>query len=183
MTVADVGIGTGLVARQASIIIGDPTLITGIDPSIGMMNAGHLPAGLNLLNGRAESIPLPDESVDFVSMGYALRHISDLSVAFKEFARVLKPGGRFCVLEITKPQTPLGTWILKTYMRTMVPLIAWAIAKEPATRTMWRYYWDTIEACAPPSRVLATLRAAGLVEVKRHVELGIFSEYQGLKAV
>lgn len=181
MTVADVGIGTGLVARQASIIIGDATLITGIDPSAGMMNAGHLPAGISLLNGKAESIPLPDESVDFISMGYALRHISDLSVAFKEFARVLKPGGRFCILEITKPQTPLGTWILKTYMRTMVPLIAWAIAKEPATRTMWRYYWDTIEACAPPSRVLATLRAAGLVEVKRHVELGIFSEYQGLK--
>lgn len=183
MKVADVGIGTGLVAREAASIIGDPTLITGIDPSAGMMNAGKLPAGITLLNGRAESIPLPDASVEFLSMGYALRHISDLSVAFTEFARVLKPGGRFCVLEITKPQTRLGTLALKTYMRTVVPIIAWVVAKEPATRTMWRYYWDTIEACAPPAGVVATLEGAGLVEVVRHVELGIFSEYQGRKAL
>jgi demethylmenaquinone methyltransferase/2-methoxy-6-polyprenyl-1,4-benzoquinol methylase len=42
-----------------------------------------------------------------------------------------------------------------------------------------RYYWDTIEACVPPARILATMREAGFVEVHRHVDLGIFSEYCG----
>ena len=46
---------------------------------------------------------------------------------------------------------------------------------------LWRYYWDTIEACVPPERVLATLAAAGLTSPARHVELGIFSEYTGRK--
>jgi demethylmenaquinone methyltransferase/2-methoxy-6-polyprenyl-1,4-benzoquinol methylase len=44
-----------------------------------------------------------------------------------------------------------------------------------------RYYWDTIEACAPPAIIVSALEAAGFVEVIRHVELGIFSEYRALK--
>ncbi len=40
-----------------------------------------------------------------------------------------------------------------------------------------RYYWDTIDACAAPGEILAAIRDAGFVEVSRHVELGIFSEY------
>jgi demethylmenaquinone methyltransferase/2-methoxy-6-polyprenyl-1,4-benzoquinol methylase len=43
---------------------------------------------------------------------------------------------------------------------------------------LWRYYWDTIEACVPPAQVMQTLRNAGLADVERHVELGIFSEYR-----
>ena len=50
------------------------------------------------MEGRAESLPFPDNYLDFLSMGYALRHISDLGVAFAEFERVLKPGGRLCIL-------------------------------------------------------------------------------------
>jgi demethylmenaquinone methyltransferase/2-methoxy-6-polyprenyl-1,4-benzoquinol methylase len=44
-----------------------------------------------------------------------------------------------------------------------------------------RYYWDTIEACASPARVLATLAHAGFVDAARHVELGVFSEYRAVK--
>jgi demethylmenaquinone methyltransferase/2-methoxy-6-polyprenyl-1,4-benzoquinol methylase len=111
-------------------------------------------------------------------MGYALRHINDLSAAFREFHRALKPGGRLLLLEITKPTGRFALWGLKTYMRLGVPLIARVVARRKLTPTMWRYYWDTIEACVPPETVLEALRAAGFVDVERYVELGIFSEYR-----
>lgn len=182
MKVLDVGVGTGLVAAQACTLTGDPTLVTGVDPSPGMMAASKLPAGIVLVEGRAESLPFPDNHFDFLSMGYALRHISDLNVAFAEFARVLKPGGRLCILEITQAQSGLGKFLLKGYMRGVIPLLTSVIARQKDTATIWRYYWDSIEACVPPAQVMATLGASGLAQVRRHVELGVFSEYQAIKA-
>ncbi len=179
MCVVDVGVGTGLVAREAAMLVGDASLVTGVDPSPGMMGAANLPADVKLVEGRAEAIPLPDASADFISMGYALRHISDLEAAFKEFHRVLKPGGKFCILEITKPETYIAQILLKTYMRVVVPLLAKLVARGKNTPLIWRYYWDSIEACAPPASVVTTLEVAGFTRVTRYCELGIFSEYRG----
>ena len=182
MKVLDVGVGTGLVAAQACILVGNPALVTGVDPSPGMMAASKLPDTMVLTEGRAESLPFPDNHFDFLSMGYALRHISDLSVAFAEFERVLKPGGRLCLLEITRPQNRFGRWLLKNYMRSVVPLLTRFVSRQKDTATIWRYHWDSIEACVPPEQVLATLSAVGLTQVKRHLEVGVFSEYQAIKA-
>ena len=182
MKVLDVGVGTGLVAAQACLLTGDPALVTGVDPSPGMMAASKLPKTMVLLEGRAESLPFPDNHFDFLSLGYALRHISDLGVAFTEFERVLKPGGRLCILEITQTQNRLGKWVLKNYMRGVIPLLTRFISRQKESATIWRYYWDSIEACVPPEQVLATLSATGLTQVKRHLEIGIFSEYQAIKA-
>ncbi len=182
MTVLDVGVGTGLVAAQACILTGSPALVTGVDPSPGMMAASKLPSAMVLMEGRAESLPFPDNHFDFLSMGYALRHISDLEIAFAEFERVLKPGGRLCILEITQAQSRMGKWLLKNYMRGVIPLLTRFISRQKDTATIWRYYWDSIEACVPPEQVVATLNAAGLTQVKRHLEVGIFSEYQATKA-
>ncbi|MBI4754687.1 MAG: class I SAM-dependent methyltransferase [Betaproteobacteria bacterium] len=184
MRVVDVGIGTGLVACEAVKIVGDPTLVTGVDPSVGMMANARVPAGVELVQGRAEEIPFPDASFEFLSMGYALRHIGDLSVAFKEFHRVLKPGARVCLLEITRPEAAWSMALLKIYMRGVVPVLARLIGASPDTAKLWRYYWDTVEACAAPAQVLATLEAAGFEQVGRHVEhraLSIFAEYRAVK--
>jgi demethylmenaquinone methyltransferase/2-methoxy-6-polyprenyl-1,4-benzoquinol methylase len=183
MQVLDVGVGTGLVARRAAEIVGNPVLVTGLDPSPGMLGSAKLPAGIKLVEGLAENIPFPDESFDFVSMGYALRHISDLSVAFREFCRVLKPGGRLCILEITRPESRLLTMLLKCYMRGVVPALARLTSKKADTPLMWSYYWDTIAACAPPSRVMHTLEDSGFKDVDRHLELKIFSEFRARKAL
>ena len=182
MKVLDVGVGTGLVAAQACILTGDAALVTGVDPSPGMMAASKLPEAMVLMEGRAESLPFPDNHFDFLSMGYALRHISDLGVAFAEFERVLKPGGRLCLLEITPAQNRFGRWLLKTYMRGVLPFLTRFISRQKDTATIWRYHWDSIEACVPAEQVLATLSAAGLMQVRRHLELGVFSEYQAVKA-
>ena len=178
--VLDVGIGTGLVAREALKIIGPTGKLVGVDPSVGMMEQIDLP-GVELVPGVAESLPRPDASCDFVSMGYAMRHISDVAAAFGEFHRVLRPGGRLVVLEITKPQGRIATALLKGYMRAVVPLIARVVGRRSNTSELWRYYWDTIEACIPPERVLEALRAAGFTEVRRHASLGVFSEYMARK--
>jgi demethylmenaquinone methyltransferase/2-methoxy-6-polyprenyl-1,4-benzoquinol methylase len=182
MKVLDVGVGTGLVAAQACILAGDAALVTGVDPSPGMMAAAKLPGTMVLIEGRAESLPFPDNHFDFLSMGYALRHISDLAVAFAEFERVLKPGGRLCILEITQAQNRVGRWLLRNYMRGVLPFLARFVSRQKDTATIWRYHWDSIEACVPPEQVLTTLSAAGLTQVKRHLEVGVFSEYQAIKA-
>jgi demethylmenaquinone methyltransferase/2-methoxy-6-polyprenyl-1,4-benzoquinol methylase len=184
MRVVDVGVGTGLVAREAARICGNPAAVTGVDPSVGMMANAKVPQGVNLVEGVAEAIPSPDANFDFLSMGYALRHISDLTVAFHEFHRVLKPGGKVCLLEITCPETKWGRFLLKIYMKGLVPLLALVVGKSSNTRKLWRYYWDTIEACVPPEQILAALRAAGFTDVKRHIEvkgMSILAEYQATK--
>ena len=177
MKVIDVGTGTGLVARAAAHLVGPQGSVLGVDPSAAMLANAPATAGVRLAVGRAESIPAPDASADFVSLGYALRHISDVSVAFREFLRVLRPGGRLCLLEITRPE---GRWrraLLKTYMRTLVPWAARVLARERDTPLLMRYYWDTIDACVAPPLILAALDAAGFVEITRRTELGIFSQY------
>ncbi|MDP9908007.1 demethylmenaquinone methyltransferase/2-methoxy-6-polyprenyl-1,4-benzoquinol methylase [Variovorax boronicumulans] len=178
--VLDVGIGTGLVAREALKLIGSTGKLTGVDPSVGMMGQVRLP-GVELIQGVAEALPRPDASCDFVSMGYAMRHISDVAAAFSEFHRVLRPGGRVVVLEITKPEGRIATALLKGYMRAVVPLIARVVGRRSDTSELWRYYWDTIEACIPPERVMQALGAAGFSDVRRHASLGVFSAYTGRK--
>lgn len=178
MMVVDVGMGTGIVSQEILKITGEPSKLIGVDPSPGMMAQAKLPAEVVCKLGRAEEIPVPDASVDFLVMGYALRHISDFSKACAEFRRVLKPGGRLLILEITMPQSRLGTLVLKAYMRGVVPLLARFVSKSSTTPMLWRYYWDTIAGCIPPAQVISSLSAAGLLEASRYVELGIFSEYR-----
>ncbi len=177
MRVLDIGAGTGLTARQAADLVGASGHVTGVDPSVGMIKSANVPAGVEMLVGSAEAIPAESESADFLCMGYALRHVSDISAAFREFLRVLKPGGRMCLLEITRPQGTVGRALLKAYMRGVVPSLAWAFGRNPESPTLMRYYWDTIDACAAPGEILAAVRGAGFIDDSRRLELGIFSEY------
>ena len=177
MQVVDVGTGTGLLARAAVEIVGDPTQVTGVDPSPGMLENAKVPAGVRLLSGSAEGIPLADGCCDFLCMGYALRHISDLSVAATEFYRVLRPGGRLCALEITSPRGRLSRALLRAWFHGVVPRVGAAIVGREDAALLMRYYWDTIEACVPPETILRTLADAGFRDVERQSDLGIFSAY------
>ena len=177
MQVVDVGMGTGLVSREVLRITGQPEHLIGVDPSPGMRAQARLPPAVRCLDGWAEKLPLADASADFIVMGYALRHIADLAAAFAEFKRVLKPGGTLLVLEISKPEGAVATRLLKTYMRGVVPLLARLVSHRAGTPMLWRYYWDTIEACAVPQAVIATLSGVGLRSAQRTLALGIFSEY------
>jgi demethylmenaquinone methyltransferase/2-methoxy-6-polyprenyl-1,4-benzoquinol methylase len=180
MHVLDVGTGTGLLACAAASIIGDPAHVTGIDPSAGMIQHSRVPAGVRLLSGSAEMIPAPDAAADFLSMGYALRHITDLSAAFAEFFRVLRPGGRLCLLEITLPAGAVPRALLRAWLKVLMPRIAALVARRDAPLLM-RYHWDSIEACVPPESIVRELRDAGFVAIVRRVELTMFSAYHARK--
>jgi demethylmenaquinone methyltransferase/2-methoxy-6-polyprenyl-1,4-benzoquinol methylase len=177
MQVLDVASGTGLVAREAISIVGSTGRVVGVDPSIGMLRQAKSLDGLSAVLGVGEALPFADSSFDFLSMGYALRHVDDMAPAFAEFHRVLKPGGRASILEITRPAGRLGRAALRAYMGLLSGIVR--ITRPGASRTseLWAYYWQTIDRCAPPGRVMEALREAGFEEVSRRVELGVFSEY------
>jgi demethylmenaquinone methyltransferase / 2-methoxy-6-polyprenyl-1,4-benzoquinol methylase len=182
MRVLDVAAGTGLVAREAAAIVAESALVLGVDPSPGMLaQAARAVLGVRLALGTAEALPVADESVDFISMGYALRHVSDLGVTFREFFRVLRPGGGLCVLEITRPDGRVRLAALRLYMRCVVPALTRLATRGPDSRRLWSYYWDTIEHCLPPGRIIEAISAAGFHDAARHVELGIFSAYTARK--
>jgi len=181
MRVLDVATGTGLTAREAISVTGRPDRIIGLDPSAGMISEARRNLEYQLVLGRAEQLPVADGRFDFLSMGYALRHVSDLDSVFLEYFRVLKPGGRVCLLEITRPRGSLSMRLLKFYMKGLVPVLARVVARHRETAKLMEYYWDTIAACVPPERILEALQRAGFLDVNRHIELGIFSEYVGTK--
>lgn len=181
MKVLDVAAGTGMVAREAAAITGDPHRVIALDPSGGMLKELTARLSIPALLGRGEALPVADGTFDFLSMGYALRHLADLRTAFAEFFRVLRPGGRVCLLEITAPDGRIPRAILRGYLRGVVPCLTRLTARHAESQLLWRYYWDTISACVPPQRVMESMRDAGFDEVNRHAEIGVFSEYTGRK--
>ena len=176
MRVLDVGTGTGLLAREIVYIVGSSARVVGLDPSSRMMRAGRQP-GIRLVQGVGEYLPFPDRSFDFVTMGYALRHVPDLDVTFEEYYRVLKPGGRLLLLEITPPTSALGYSLARTYFGTVVPLITRLRTGSASAAELMRFYWATIAQCVPPGAVLDSMRSANLATVERAIVHGIFSEY------
>ena len=115
-------------------------------------------------------------------MGYALRHIGDLRQAFREFHRVLKPGGKICLLEITCPESRWGKLPLKIYMKAGLPLLAPFIDHRHNTARLWRYYWDTISkpACRR-RRSSPNWQTAGFRGARRYIDvrgMSVFAEFQ-----
>jgi demethylmenaquinone methyltransferase/2-methoxy-6-polyprenyl-1,4-benzoquinol methylase len=178
--VLDVATGTGLVAREALALVGEGGAVLGLDPSAGMLSQARL-LGIPLVRALGERLPLRDGAFDFVSMGFALRHVADLDGLFAEMRRVLKPGGTACVLEITQPRRAVIATPLRVFMTRVVPAVAGIARRRVAADRLMRFYWDTIEACVAPEAVLGALERSGLGSVRRGVMLGMFSEYVATK--
>ena len=181
MRVLDVAVGTGLVSRTALEIVGSQGRGVGLDPSAGMLHQCRGIPALRLVRGRGEMLPVGDRQFDFVTLGYALRHLADLERTFAGFRRVLRPGGRVLVLEITPPESGVSRALTRFYFRRVVPLVTRVVAREESAVLLWRYFWDTMEACVPPETILTALERAGFAAPARHVELGLFSEYTGMR--
>ena len=180
MRVLDIATGTGLVAREALATVGAEGRVVGLDPSEGMLERAAL-LKLPLVRALGERLPCRDASFDFVSMGFALRHVTELEPLFSEMRRVLKPGGSACILEITHPGRPLFATALRVFMTRGVPAIARFSRRHRQAKDLMQFYWDTIEACVPPESVLAALRRSGFAAPRRTLVLGMFSEYVAAK--
>ena len=181
MGVLDVGAGTGVVSLLAQDLVGESGLVVAHDPSAGMLGQATKQGVTRAVQGLGERLCYPDNSFDRVTMGYALRHVADLRVLFTEYARVLKPGGKVLLLEITRPEQVVSRGLLRVYLRGIVPLVTRLVRRSAPAQELMRYYWDTIEHCVPPATILEAMSTAGLEEPGRRVELGIFSEYSAAK--
>ncbi|MBE9516251.1 MAG: class I SAM-dependent methyltransferase [Proteobacteria bacterium] len=181
MSVLDVATGTGPVSRSAKKIVGDTGEVIGLDRSINMLTESAKYDDYPMVQASAEGIPFPDDHFDLLSMGYALRHVDDLKNTFKEYARVLKPGGKVLVLEVTRPATRIGFLLSKFYLRIIIPSISAIFNRDRRAGELMRYYWDTIEFCVPPEKILTAMTEAGLKNANRHRVFGIFSEYTAEK--
>lgn len=179
MNMLDVACGTGAVTRAAVEILAGRGRACGVDPSEGMLAEARKSVTAEFHPGHAEALPFPDQSFDFLSMGYALRHVADLNRAFAEYHRVLRPEGRLLILEISRPRTRLGLMLSRFYFRDILPGVSWLITGSQEARVMMSYYWETIDACVPPAAILEAIQGAGFLNVQRQVELGIFSSYTG----
>lgn len=182
MTLLDVAAGTGLVTVAGVGLVGPTGKVLALDPSPGMLIELRKKVQVHTIEGYAESIPLPTAHVDFVSMGYALRHVGDLNLAFAEYLRVLKPGGRVCIMEISRPRSRWARAMLHFHIGVLVPALARLTRRHADVKRLWEYYGDTIEAALEPTLILDALRRAGFTQVDCAVSLGVFREYTARKA-
>jgi demethylmenaquinone methyltransferase / 2-methoxy-6-polyprenyl-1,4-benzoquinol methylase len=177
MRVLDVATGTGLMARAAVRVVRDARRVIGLDPTAGMLHAARRTAVMPLVRGLGETLPFASGAFDFLTMGYALRHVPDLETAFREYHRVLRPGGRVLLLEITAPASRVGRALCRLYLARVVPALTRMVTRSADAEALTRYYWDTIVECVPPTVILSALRDAGFHDAHRRTFGGLLSEY------
>jgi len=179
--VLDVACGTGLMSEAATKLTHGQVTLVGVDPSPGMSARARAKLPLEFHEGVAEALPVPDGAFDFVMMGYALRHVPDWNRAFREFARVMRPGGHVLILEITRPASFVGKVIFDGYFGGLLPALGWLFTGKIRAWQLYRYYWRTMAGARPPSAVLAALDQAGFALAVHRLKYGCLSEYTAKK--
>jgi demethylmenaquinone methyltransferase/2-methoxy-6-polyprenyl-1,4-benzoquinol methylase len=182
MRLLDVATGTGLLARGAARIVGASGRVIGVDPSRGMLAEARkaLPSA-PLVQGRAEALPFRNGEFDMLSMCFALRHVPDLDVAFREYWRVLRPGGRALVIELSRPDVAILRGFFRIYFQRVLPWLARITTRSEPAELLMRFYWDTVDQCVPPEAIMEALRRSGFVDVQRRFRWRCMSEYLASK--
>ena len=185
MKVLDVATGTGAVARPAGVIVGPSGAVVGLDPSRGMMMQQRGKRYVTqLTQGVADRLPFRDAAFDFISMGYALRHVKDLGQTFREYLRVLRPGGTLLVLDFCRPENRAAYHAARFYLKTVVPRLVRFTGGGRAAQHLMEYCWETVDECVPPAEILERLRAEGFAEIhtERYAMMIEYRARRGLRA-
>ena len=118
---------------------------------------------IEFVHGDAQSLPLPDACCDVVSIAFGIRNVADSAAAYREFRRVLRPGGRVVVLEFSKPDNRLLRAGYNLYFNHVLTRLAAIVARD---RTgAYRYLSQSVETFKPREVVAGELREAGFVDV------------------
>src|ERR671916_2862219 len=117
----DVATGTGDLAIELAARGGD---VVGSDFSEGMLERARVKApGLTWEQADAMALPYPDDTFDAATVGFGARNFGDLPQGLREMVRVVKPGGRVVILEITTPQKPPLSTFFSVWFDRIVPLM------------------------------------------------------------
>ncbi len=158
--VLDVATGTGDLCRDLAAAGYNAV---GVDLSSGML--AHARTDAPLVQGDALCLPVPDRAVDGAVCGFALRNLVDLPAFFAELARVVRRGGRICLLEVAEPGHPLLHWGHGVYFGKMVPRIGGWLSDPHA----YRYLPRSVAYLPRPAVLVDQLRSAGFTAVERRL--------------
>jgi len=169
--VLDLGSGTGDLAL--AVASGGATVVAA-DLSHGMLvvlrrRAAGRSAGARVgpVVANVHALPLPDASVDRIVSGFTVRNVGDLPSAFAELRRVLRPGGRLVVLELSHPPQPLFARVYRAYFEHLAPRLATALGGDAEA---YRYLPRSLRAFPGADELAAIIRSAGFATV-RHERL------------
>ncbi len=182
MDILDVATGTGLVAESEIAIIGPKGSVMGLDRSYNMLAEVGKKLNIPLVQGDANGLPFSDNSFDFLTMGYALRHVDDLKETFKEYFRVLKPGGTLLILELMKPTNKIIYRMILLYFRLMTALISMPGVGGKNEGKLIQYYWETIDQFVGSDIIINSLSETGFAQAKSHQLFNFFTEFTAIKA-
>lgn len=170
-TALDVACGTGDFLPGLRARVGDRGAVFGLDFSQAMLRRAHtrLDGGHTeavLVRGDAENLPFQSESFQAVTVGFALRNLTDLELAFREMHRVLSSGGKAVALEISRPAWWPYRPVFLFYFEKVLPLIAALFGGE---RQAYRWLPASLAAFCSREGVVGHMVRAGFVDVKTQV--------------
>src|SRR5919108_3577433 len=159
----DVACGTGDLAIELARRVGPSGTVVGSDFSEPMLaRARAKSSAVTWEWGNALELPYPDGGFDAATVGFGARHFSDLDRGLREMVRVVRPGGRVVVLEITVPRRPPLSTFFSIWFDRIVP----ALGKLAGDPDAYAYLPSSVKRFPSPEALAARMHAAGLDDVR-----------------
>jgi len=159
----DVAAGTGDLAIELARRVGPTGSVVGSDFSEAMLDrARRKSTAVTWEQANALDLPYPDDGFDAATVGFGARNFSDLDRGLAEMARVVRPGGRVVVLEMTTPRRPPLSTFFSVWFDRVIPLLG-RIAGDPDA---YAYLPSSVKRFPGPEALAARMEAAGLGELR-----------------
>ena len=182
--VLDVCTGTGELAFLLSRRVGPRGSVTGADFCEEMLSRARKKTGrrhrnLSYVMSDAKQLPFPDNAFDAVTVAFGMRNIPDTLLALQEIKRVLKPGGKFICLELTRPRVKWFCSLYEWYVFRVMPFIGEIVVKTAAP---YLYLPRSINAFYPPDEFRRIISQCGYSRVTvDSLTMGIATIYRAVK--